>query len=115
MLRSNKHITNTKKESKCVRSTAEILISRVLKGQRLLSKLKPPPSYQPEYHAQSSSSLYNRNSGGKRTMLLHDRQELDDDLGARSDQDLTLASLFGVVDALESVVENGGLDHFGGM
>ncbi len=48
-------------------------------------------------------------------MLLHDRQELDDDLGAWSDQDLTLASLLGIVDALESVVEDGGLDHFGGF
>lgn len=47
-------------------------------------------------------------------MLLHDRQELDDDLGTGSDQNLTLAGLFSIVDALESVVENGGLDHFGG-
>lgn len=48
-------------------------------------------------------------------MLLHDRQEFDDDLGAGSDQDLTLAGLFGIVDALESVVEDGGSDHFGGI
>lgn len=47
-------------------------------------------------------------------MLLHDLEELDNDLGGRSDQDLTLASLLGIVDALESVVENGGSDHFGG-
>lgn len=48
-------------------------------------------------------------------MLLHDGQEFDDDLGARSDQDLTLAGLLGVVDALESVIEHGGSDHFGGI
>lgn len=47
-------------------------------------------------------------------MLLHDAQEFDDDLGARSDEDLTLAGLFGIVDALESIVEDGSLDHFGG-
>lgn len=49
-----------------------------------------------------------------RTVLLHDAQELDDDLGAGSDEDLTLASLLGIVDALESVVEDGSLDHFDG-
>lgn len=49
-----------------------------------------------------------------RTVLLHDLEELDNDLGGRSDQDLALASLLGVVDALESVIENGGSDHFGG-
>lgn len=48
-------------------------------------------------------------------MLLHDRQELDDDLGARSDHDLALASLFGVVDALESIVQDGSSDHVGGV
>lgn len=47
-------------------------------------------------------------------MLLHDTQELDDDLGAGSDEDLTLACLFGIVDALESVIEDGSLDHFDG-
>ena len=48
-------------------------------------------------------------------MLLHDLQELDNDLGGRSDQDLALAGLLGVVDALESIVENGGADHLGGV
>lgn len=45
-------------------------------------------------------------------MLLHDAQELDDDLGRRSDQDLPFARLLGVVDGIEGVVENGSLDHF---
>lgn len=40
------------------------------------------------------------------TMLLHDLEELDDDLGGRSDQDLSLTSLLGVGDGLESVSEN---------
>lgn len=51
----------------------------------------------------------------KRTVLLHDSQELDNDLGGRSDQDLTLASLLGVVDGIESVVENGSANHFDGV
>ena len=49
------------------------------------------------------------------TVTLHDLEELDDDLGARSDQDLTLAGLLGIVDGVEGVVENGGADHFGGI
>lgn len=48
------------------------------------------------------------------TVLLHDAQELDDDLGAGSDEDLTFAGLLGIVDALKSVIEDGSLDHFGG-
>lgn len=47
-------------------------------------------------------------------VLLHDLQELGDDLGAGADHDLALAGLLGVVDALESIVEDGSLDHFGG-
>ena len=39
-------------------------------------------------------------------MTLHDLEELDDDLGARSDQDLALAGLLGVVDGVEGIVEN---------
>lgn len=42
----------------------------------------------------------------KRTVLLHDAQELDNDLGARSDEDLALARLLGVVDAVERIVED---------
>jgi hypothetical protein len=47
-------------------------------------------------------------------VLLHDSQELDDDLGGRADHDLALAGLLGVVDGIEAVVEHGSLDHFGG-
>ena len=48
-------------------------------------------------------------------MLLHHREELDDDLGAGADEDLALAALLGVVDGVERIVEDGGLDHFGGL
>ncbi len=47
----------------------------------------------------------------KLTVFLHDAQELDNDLGARSDQDLSLAGLFGVVDAVERIVEHAGANH----
>lgn len=36
-------------------------------------------------------------------MLLHDREETDDDLGARADEDLTLATLLGVGNVVETV------------
>ena len=48
-------------------------------------------------------------------MLLHDLQELDNDLGARADHDLALACLFGVVDGLERIIKDGGLHHGGGV
>jgi hypothetical protein len=47
-------------------------------------------------------------------VLLHDGEELDDDLGRRPDQNLALAGLLGVVHGVEGIVEDGGLDHFGG-
>lgn len=50
-----------------------------------------------------------------RTVTLHDLEELNNDLGAGSDQDLTLAGLLGIVDGVESIVENGSADHFGGV
>jgi hypothetical protein len=46
-------------------------------------------------------------------VLLHDRKELDDDLGAWADQDLTLTGLLGIVDGVERIVQDGGL-HVGG-
>ena len=51
----------------------------------------------------------------ERTVLLHDREELDDDLGGRTDEDLALASLLGVVHGVERIVEDGSLDHFSGF
>ena len=39
-------------------------------------------------------------------MLLHNAEELDDNLGGWSDQDLTLSRLLGVVDGIERIVEN---------
>jgi hypothetical protein len=48
-------------------------------------------------------------------VALHNLEELGDDLGRRSDQDLALASLLGVVDGVERIVEDGSADHFGGV
>ncbi len=48
-------------------------------------------------------------------MLLHDLEELDDDLRARSDKDLALAGLLGVVEAIKRIVEDGSADHLGGV
>jgi hypothetical protein len=47
-------------------------------------------------------------------VLKHDGEELDDDLGARPDEDLTLAPLLGIADALEAVVQNTDAHHFQG-
>ena len=47
-------------------------------------------------------------------MLLHDVEELDDDFGAWSDEDLPLAGLFGVVDRFEGIVEDTGSNHYAG-
>lgn len=48
-------------------------------------------------------------------MLLHDVQELDDDLRRRADEHLTATRLLGVVHGIERIVEDGGADHFGGI
>jgi hypothetical protein len=39
-------------------------------------------------------------------VLLHDLEELDDDLGTGSDHALTLAGLLGIVHGLEGIVED---------
>lgn len=49
------------------------------------------------------------------TVLLHNGQNLDDDLGGRSDQDLSLSSSLGVDDVVQAVVKNGDSDHFEGF
>jgi hypothetical protein len=46
------------------------------------------------------------------TVLLHDAQELDNDLGARSNEDLALSSFLGVVDGIERIIQDTSLDHF---
>ena len=48
-------------------------------------------------------------------MLLHDRQELDNDLRRRADQDLALAGLLGIVHGIEGVVKDGSADHLDGI
>jgi hypothetical protein len=49
------------------------------------------------------------------TMLLHHTKELDNNLGARSDEDLALSSLLCIVDGVERIVEDRSLDHLGGL
>lgn len=44
-------------------------------------------------------------------MSLHDAQELDNDLGRRSNHDLALAGLLGIVDGVERIVEDGVFGH----
>ena len=46
-----------------------------------------------------------------RTMFLHGAEELDNDLGAGPNKDLTSSGLLGIVDGIQGVVENAGLDH----
>ena len=44
-------------------------------------------------------------------MPLHDLEELDNDLGARADEDLPLAALLSVVDGLQAVAEDADANH----
>lgn len=44
-------------------------------------------------------------------MLLHDVEELDGDLGGRTDQDLALAHAVGVVDAVHGIGQNACSNH----
>lgn len=56
-----------------------------------------------------------REAHSRLTVLLHDVEELDDDLGARADHHLALAGLLGVVHGVERIVEDGGADHCCGI
>jgi hypothetical protein len=47
------------------------------------------------------------------TVLLHDLEELDDDLGGRSDEDLPLALPLGVDNAVQAVVQDRNTSHLG--
>ncbi len=47
----------------------------------------------------------------RRTVLLHDLEELDDDLGGRADKDLALAAALSVGNVHESVVKDGDQNH----
>ena len=91
-----------------------------------LRVLRPLPSYHPEsfYGGATITTRFDPSFREQQrrkkvivvhTMLLHHAQELDDDLRARSDKDLALAGFFGVVDGVERIVEDGGLDHGSGL
>lgn len=47
------------------------------------------------------------------TVLLHNSQKLDNDLGRWSDQDLSLTGLFCVVDSVQCICEDGSSGHLG--
>jgi len=47
-------------------------------------------------------------------VLLHNREELDNDLRARSNEDLTLSRFFGIVDGVEAIIEYRGSNHCDG-
>lgn len=55
-----------------------------------------------------------KETGENRTMLLHNAEELDNGLGARSDKNLATSSLLGIVHGSKGIVEDTSLDHFGG-
>lgn len=48
-------------------------------------------------------------------MLLHDVQELNDNLRRGTDHDLTASHLLGVVHGVERIVKDGSADHFDGI
>ena len=48
----------------------------------------------------------------KHTVLLHDDEELNDNLRRRSDHDLALATLFSIVHALKGIIEHTYSHHF---
>ena len=48
----------------------------------------------------------------KHTVLLHDAEELDNDLGGGAHHHLALACLLGIVDCVEAIVEDGSANHF---
>tara|TARA_R110002003_G_scaffold130_3_gene12168 strand:+ start:10779 stop:11450 length:672 start_codon:yes stop_codon:yes gene_type:complete len=95
------------RDPKTCKFSAKVSIYRALKGQRSCDA-RSLSSYQPE-GAQAMARVVQGKS--RRTVALHDGQELDDDLGGRANQDLALAGLLGVVDGIEAVVEDGSLDH----
>jgi hypothetical protein len=49
------------------------------------------------------------------TVLLHNLEELDDDLRGRPDHNLALSSLLGIVDAVEGIVKDRSANHLVGI
>lgn len=45
-------------------------------------------------------------------MLLHNRQKFNDHLGDGANEDLTLSTLLGIIDALESIVQHADKHHY---
>ena len=47
----------------------------------------------------------------ERTVSLHNAQELDNNLGAWVYEDLAFAGFFSVIDGIERIIQNAGLNH----
>lgn len=57
-------------------------------------------------HRNAPTKRKDENDGARRlTMLLHASKELDDDLGGRTDQDLSPSALFSVGDCFKAIGE----------
>lgn len=56
-----------------------------------------------------------QNMKARLTVLLHNGQDLDNDLGRGSDQDLLLTPSLGVDNVVQTVVKDGDSDHFAGI
>ncbi len=48
----------------------------------------------------------------EQTVLLHDSQELDDDLAGGTDEHLALSTTLSIADGIEGVVQHGDKNHF---
>ena len=64
-----------------------------------------PPSYQPGGKGTSISKII------MLTMSLHHGQELDYNLGARTDENLTFTGSFGIIDCIKCIIEDTCSDH----
>lgn len=72
------------------------------------ARLRPLSSYQNPSFSEHEERDFSR------TMFPHDVEKFDDDLGAWSDHDLSLAGLLGVVHCVKGIVKHGCFDHDGG-
>lgn len=92
------------------------LIYRALKGQTSWKRLKTGRLViNPNDHVGLRNECKKQTERSLLTVLLHDAQELDNNLRARSDEDLALSSLLGIVDGVKRIVQHGSLDHFVGV
>lgn len=92
------------------------LIYRALKRQTSWKRLKTGRLViNPNDHVGPRNECKKQTNRSLLTVLLHDAQEFDNNLRARSDEDLALSSLLGIVDGVKRIVQHGSLDHFVGV